>query len=45
VLKEYVLNLKEKLTQHWCPYCQIANTHKQYFMTYPLNITFDDLDI
>jgi len=36
-MKESVLSLKEKTTQHWFSYFQIAHKYKQSFMTDPLN--------
>jgi len=40
-MKESVLILKEKTTQHWFCYFQIACTHYNS-MTDSLNIIFDD---
>jgi len=39
-MKESVLSLKEKATQHWFSYYQIARKYKQSFMTDPLSIIF-----
>ena len=44
-MKESVLNLKEKTTQHWFSYFQIARQYLKSFMTDPLNIIFDDFGI
>jgi len=40
-MKESVLILKEKTAQHWFSYFQIACKYLKYFMTDPLNISFD----
>ena len=39
------LSLKEKATQHWFSYYQIARKYKQSFMTNPLSIIFDAFSI
>jgi len=47
-IKESMLCLKEKTTQHWFSYFQNAQNkymYEQYFMTDPLNIIFDDFGI
>ena len=44
-MNESVLSLKEKTTQHWFSYLQIARKYLQSFMTDPLNIIFDDFGI
>ena len=36
-MKEPVLNLKEKTTQHWFPYFQIACRYYKSVITHPLN--------
>ena len=43
--KEIVFNLKEKTTQHWVFFCQIACKYLRCFMTDSLNIIFDDFGI
>ena len=45
LLSESVSNLKEKTTQHWFSYFQIAGKYLKYFMTNPLNIIFYDFSI
>jgi len=42
VMKESVLSLNEKITQHWFSYFQIVSKYSKSFMTDPLNIIFDD---
>ena len=42
LIKESVLSLKEKTTQHWFSYFLIANKDLTYFRTDPLNIILDD---
>ena len=37
-MKVLVLNLKERATQHWFSYFQIASKYYKSFMTDPLNI-------
>ena len=44
-MKVPVLSLKEKTTQPWFYYFQIAHTYYKSFKTDPLNIIFDDFDI
>jgi len=44
-MKKSVLSLKEKMTQHWFYYFQIACKYEQTLMTDPLNITFDDFSL
>jgi len=41
-MKVSVLSLKEKTAQHWFSYLGVT---KNYFMTDPLNIIFDNFDI
>ena len=36
--KVSVFSLKEKATQHWLSYFQIARKYQHYFMTNPINI-------
>jgi len=45
LIKEFVLSLKEKTTQHWFSYFQIARKYYNSFMIDPLNIVFDDFGI
>ena len=45
LLSESVLSLKEKTTQHWFSYFQIACKYLKYFMTDPLNMIFYDFGI
>ena len=45
LLSESVLSLKEKTTQHWFSYFQIACKYLKYFMTNPLNIIFYNFGI
>jgi len=44
-MKESVLSIKEKTTQHWFSYFQIARKYLTYFMTDLLNTIFDDFGI
>jgi len=44
-MKEPVLNLKEKTTQHWFPYFQIACRYYKSVITHPLNNIVDNFDI
>jgi len=41
-MKESVFSVKEKTTQPWFSYSQIAHKYQPYFITDPLNIIFDD---
>jgi len=45
LIKGSVLSLKEKTTQPWFSYFQIACKYLKYFMTDALNIIYDDFDI
>ena len=45
LMKDSVLCLKEKTTQHWFSYFQIAHKYQTSFMSDPLNIFFDDFGI
>jgi len=45
LMKESVLNLREKTTQHWFYYFQIDCKYLKSFKTHPLNIIFDDFGI
>ena len=45
LMRESVLSLKEKTTQPWFSYFQIACMYLKYFMTDPLNIIFDNFNI
>jgi len=44
-MAEAMFSLKEKTTQPWFTYFQIARKYMYSFMTYPLNIIFDDFRI
>mgnify|MGYP007133217893 CR=1 FL=1 len=44
-MKESKLSLKEKTTQGWFYFCQIAPKYLNYFMTDLLNNIVDDLGI
>ena len=41
-MKESALSLIENTTQPWFTFFQIARKYWTYFMTHPLNITFDN---
>ena len=45
LMKESVLSLKEKSTQHWFSCFQIACKYQHSFMTNPLNNYLDDICI
>ena len=38
LMEEYVMNLNEKLAQHWCSYFKIARKYGSYLMTDMLNM-------
>ena len=44
-MKESVLSWKEKATQTWFTYFQIARKYLTYFMTHQLNIIFNNFGI
>ena len=44
-MNESSLSLKEKTTQHWFSYLQIARKYLNSLMTHLLNIIFDDFGI
>ena len=44
-INESVLSLKEKTTQHWFSYLQIARNYLHSFRTDPVNTVFDNFGI